>query len=66
MRKFKQALNELIETNPNGTDFICAMEFDKFAKRMFNQYKGFSISCDHAVPKGELYFINYTISPTHE
>lgn len=62
MRKFKQALNELMEGNPDGMDFICAMEFNKYAKMMFYQYKGFPITCNRKVPKGKMFFINYQVT----
>ena len=61
MRKVKQALEDLMKGNPSGMDFVCAMEFNKHAKRMFYVYKGFPIVCSRKVPKGQMYFINYDL-----
>lgn len=61
MRKFRKALDELIAANPNGTDFLCAPEFKKYATNLNYQYKGFGIVINESVPKDGIYFLQYGI-----
>ena len=61
MRKFRKALDELIEVNPKGTDFLCALEFKKYAANLNYQYKGFGIVINESVPKDGIYFLQYGI-----
>lgn len=59
MRKFRKALDELIAVNPNGSDFLCAPEFRKYAANLNYQYKGYGIVLSEHVPKDGIYLLQY-------
>ena len=51
MRKFKKTLDHLIEANPEGNDFLCSLDYKKYASILNFTYKGFDIVCSDKVPK---------------
>lgn len=62
MRKFKKTLDHLIEANPEGNDFLCSLDYKKYASILNFTYKGFDIVCSSKVPKDGLYFLKYSLS----
>jgi hypothetical protein len=61
MRKFRKALDDLIKVNPEGNDFLCSLEFKKYASTLNHKYKGFNIVLSEHVPKDGIYFVKYGI-----
>ena len=61
MRKFRNTLQELFDANKNGTDFICAIQYKRYAKNLNFEFNGIPITCHKDVPKDEIFFINYSI-----
>jgi len=66
MRKFKQKLNQLLISSPEGMEFFCSSNYKAICERMFYKYKGYNIVCNEKVPKDEIYFIKYELSYINE
>ena len=62
MRKFRKALDELINVNPEGNVFLCAAEFKKYATTLNFKYKGLEIVINEDIPKDGIYSLKYGIN----